>query len=77
MPDWTDTLDARQAGALPGFLATDLPLEEQDEALGGARAPSVIAEGEAKAKADKAAKADEAAKAKADKAAEADTAKGA
>jgi len=37
MPDWTDTLAARQAGAVPGFLAVDLPLEEQDEALGGPR----------------------------------------
>lgn len=37
MPDWTDTLAARQAGAQAGFLAHDLPLEEQDVKLGGAR----------------------------------------
>jgi hypothetical protein len=47
MPDWTDTLAARQAGTLPGFLATDLPLEEQDEALGGPRAELPAAEDDA------------------------------
>lgn len=35
--NWINTLDARQAGARSGFLAADLPLEDQDLELGGAR----------------------------------------
>jgi hypothetical protein len=35
MPDWTHTLEARQAGMLPGFLDVNTPLEDQDEAEGG------------------------------------------
>jgi hypothetical protein len=31
MPDWTDTLNLRQAGKLEGFLAVDIPLEDQAE----------------------------------------------
>jgi hypothetical protein len=62
MPDWTHTLDARQRGFLPGFLATDLPLEEQDEALGGPRAetPAEEATAAAEGEARKAAKAQKA-----------------
>lgn len=35
MPDWTDTLTLRETGARTGFLSSNLPLEEQDEKLGG------------------------------------------
>jgi hypothetical protein len=35
MPDWTHTLEAREGGYLPGFLAINSPLEDQDESEGG------------------------------------------
>lgn len=35
--NWIDTLKARQAGARSGFLAADMPLEDQDPDAGGAR----------------------------------------
>lgn len=43
MSDWTDTLAARLAGEREGFLASDLPLEEQDESQGGPRAETAAA----------------------------------
>lgn len=36
MPDWTHTLDLRQGGFRSGFLANNIPLEDQDLAEGGA-----------------------------------------
>lgn len=41
--NWTDTLDARHAGARQGFLAADLPLEDQDLQYGGPRTLNVEA----------------------------------
>lgn len=35
MPDWTATLELRQSGHAAGFLASNIPLEDQDEAYGG------------------------------------------
>jgi len=43
MPDWTDTLDLRQSGHAAGFLAANIPLEDQDEALGGALIETKVA----------------------------------
>jgi hypothetical protein len=39
MPDWTHTLEAREGGYLPGFLAINSPLEDQDESEGGPNVP--------------------------------------
>jgi len=35
MKDWIDTLTGRQAGYVDGFLAADIPLEDQDLEHGG------------------------------------------
>lgn len=33
MPDWTDTLDARQAGTEPGFHSVHTPTEEHEDPI--------------------------------------------
>lgn len=39
--NWIRTLEARHAGAREGFLAADLPLEDQDVNAGGVRVEPV------------------------------------
>lgn len=38
--DWTATLEQRQQGTRSGFLANDVPLEDQDTELGGVNVPA-------------------------------------
>lgn len=44
MKDWADTLAARQSGYCEGFLAADIPLEDQDLAEGGPLATPAVDE---------------------------------
>jgi hypothetical protein len=62
MPDWINTLAARQYGTQPGFLANDIPLEEQDLVFGGPLAPQPAVEDDALDAMTKAELVDEAAK---------------
>lgn len=55
MKDWTDTLAARQSGYCEGFLASDIPLEDQDLERGGPLATPADDEEAPKARTTKAA----------------------